>query len=66
VKPGDAAVIMNRNRPELNGRVVILVDYISNFSKGRTGWWDLLDERQMGVHSGWLKLINLEVTSEAG
>ena len=56
---------MNRNRPELNGRVVILVDYISNFSKGRTGWWVLLDERQMGVHSGWLKLINLEVTSAA-
>lgn len=55
---------MNRNRPELNGRVVILVDYISNFSKGRTGWWVLLDESQIGVHSGWLKLINLEVTSE--
>jgi len=65
LKPGDAAVIMNRNRPDLNGRIVILLDYIPNFSKGRTGWKVLIDDRKTGVHSGWLKLINLEVVNEA-
>ena len=65
MKSGDAALIMNKNRPELNGRVVILLDYIPNFSKGRTGWHVLIDERKMGVHSGWLKIIDQGVISES-
>ncbi len=58
MKPGDAAIIMNKNRPEINRKVVILLDYIPNFSKGRTGWEVLLGDKKTAVHSAWLKPIN--------
>ena len=60
MKPGDAMIIRNRNRPELNGKVVILLDFIPNFSKGRTGWQVLVGEQKASIHSGWLKAIEEE------